>query len=168
MQLALVRVSLALGLPRDVVTVAVVRGIAAGALRELAVAEVSIEDITLALSEACTNVIEHSGADDEYEVRIETDAELCEIWVIDAGHGLDPATLQDVVNDPVPPRGRGLAIMQAVVDTVDVDFALEAGTTVHLTKRLRVRPQSRLGRYGRAGCPATSDDGKEPAVCDPH
>lgn len=63
------KIELALCLPRDVETVALVRDVSIDALARLGITPGCLEDVRLALSEACTNVIEHSGAEDEYEVR---------------------------------------------------------------------------------------------------
>lgn len=133
----LVKLSLALCLPQDAGTVAVARQVAAGALRAFGADHEVVEELRLALSEACTNVVEHSRADDEYEVRIEIDDNSCEIRVIDAGRGFDYAALEEAAPGSLSPRGRGLAIMRAVVDAVDFESAPEEGTMVHLVKRLR-------------------------------
>jgi len=140
----MVKVELALCLPRDAKSVAIVREVATDALKDLAVSAESIDDIRLALSEACTNVILHSGTDDEYEVRLEVSGEVCEIRVIDAGRGLDYAKVRGEDPDPMSPRGRGLAIIRSLADTVEFQSAPEKGTMVHLVKRLQVTPDSPL------------------------
>ena len=55
------RISLMLCLPRDSATLSVVRHIAAAALEELGVERETMEDVTLALTEAAANVVKHSG-----------------------------------------------------------------------------------------------------------
>lgn len=131
------RLSLVLRLPQDAGTVAVARDVAAGALRAFGAGDGVVEELLLVLSEACTNVIEHSGTEDEYEVGISIDDDRCEIRVIDAGRGFDHTALEEAAPDSLSSRGRGLAIMRAVVDAVDFESAPEEGTMVHLVKRLQ-------------------------------
>jgi serine/threonine-protein kinase RsbW len=146
-----VRLEIALCLPNEASTVAVVRDVVVGALRRLSVSTSDVDDIRLALSEACTNVIEHSGADDEYEVRLEVDDERCEIRVVDSGRGLDFAAVERGWPDPMSPRGRGLAIISSVVDGAEFSSEPEAGTMVRLVKRLSPKgsaPDERLDGQG--------------------
>ena len=140
------RLEIALCLPIEASTVAVVRDVVVSALHRLAVSDTDVDDIRLALSEACTNVIEHSGVDDEYEVRLEVDDQRCEIRVVDSGRGLDFAAVEKGLPDPMSPRGRGLAIIRAVVDGAEFTSQPQAGTMVRLVKRLSPRtgaPQQR-------------------------
>lgn len=130
------RLEIALCLPSEASTVSMVRDVAVSALYRLSVSPADIDDIRLALSEACTNVIEHSGVDDEYEVRLELDDHRCEIRVIDSGRGLDFAAVEQGLPDPMSPGGRGLAIIQAVVDAAEFSSEPEAGTMVRLVKHL--------------------------------
>lgn len=108
-----------------------------GALSRLAVADEDIDDIRLALSEACTNVIRHSGSDDEYEVRLDITEDRCEIRVVDSGRGLDFATVERGMPGPGSDSGRGLAIIRSVSDSAEFISEPETGTMVHLVKRLR-------------------------------
>lgn len=140
------KIELALCLPRDVETVALVRDVSIDALSRLGITAQCLEDVRLALSEACTNVIEHSDADDEYEVRLEVEDRRCEIRVIDAGTGFDFDSLGDALPDELSPRGRGVAIMKALVDTVRFTSEPEQGTIVHLVKELELEPDGPLAR----------------------
>jgi len=141
-----VKIELALCLPRDVETVALVRAMSLDALSRLGITEECLEDVRLALSEACTNVIEHSEADDEYEVHLVVDNARCEIRVIDAGRGFDFGSLGDVEPDDLSPRGRGVAIMKSLVDSVHFTSEPEEGTVVHLVKDLDLEPDGPLAR----------------------
>jgi len=133
-------------LPRDSSTLSVIRHIAASALEELGVETETIEDVTLALTEAAANVVKHSGADDKYEVHVEIEDFVCSIRVVDAGRGFDSASLGMGMADPSEERGRGLALMAALVDSVRFESRPEAGTIVHLVKDLIVRPDGQLHR----------------------
>jgi serine/threonine-protein kinase RsbW len=139
--------SLALTLPRDEQTVPVARHIVRNAMDQVGVEETCVYDVELALSEACTNVLLHSGPGDQYVVRLDLGDRLGMIRVIDVGHGSDSARLQ--AEDPLPQdeRGRGLGLMQALVDRVDLTSRSEAGTIVTLEKALTYRDEARpVGR----------------------
>ena len=128
--------SLALTLPRDEQTASVARHIVRNAMDQVGVEETCVYDFELALSEACTNVLLHSGPGDQYVVRLDLEDRIGVIRVIDVGHGFDSAKLQ--ADDPLPEaeRGRGLGLMQALVDRVDFTSRSEAGTIVTLEKVL--------------------------------
>jgi serine/threonine-protein kinase RsbW len=128
--------SLAVTLPRDEQTVPVARHIVRNAMEQVGVEETCVYDVELAMSEACTNVLLHSGPGDQYVVRLDLDDRLGLIRVIDVGRGFDSARLQD--EDPLleDERGRGLGLMQALVDRVDFTSRPEAGTIVTLEKVL--------------------------------
>jgi serine/threonine-protein kinase RsbW len=139
-------VDIMLSLPREAETVAVVRSFAGAALAEFGVTEDCIDDIRLALSEACANVIEHADQSDEYDVHLAIDDDACTIKVIDAFNHFDAAGLEDGMPDGTSARGRGVAIMRAVTDHIGFTSEPQAGTIVRLVKRLRVHEDSPLAR----------------------
>ncbi len=96
--------------------------------------EEELFDIALATSEAAANAIEHAyGARRAtFSVRCERDGPNVCVTVADSGRWRETATFT---------RGRGLAIMRALVDTVDVQRA-KAGTTVTLRRRLKGKASS--------------------------
>jgi serine/threonine-protein kinase RsbW len=128
--------SLALTLPRDEQTVPVARHIVRNAMEQVGVEETCIYDVELAMSEACTNVLLHSGPGDQYVVRLDLDDRVGVIRVIDIGRGFDSTRPQ--VQDPrlEAERGRGLGLMRALVDRVDLTSRPKAGTIVALEKVL--------------------------------
>jgi serine/threonine-protein kinase RsbW len=130
------RLTVAVSLPRDSSTVGVVRDVVASALQSFGVTPDCVHDIRLALSEACTNVIEHAAFDDEYEVRLDVGDRLCSVTVTDTGTGLDAHELEGVLPDDTSPGGRGVAIMRAVMDHVEFTSEPETGSVVHLVKGL--------------------------------
>jgi serine/threonine-protein kinase RsbW len=136
-------------LPQEGTTVALVRGVVTDALRALGVTAECIDDIRLALSEACTNVLEHAAAEDEYEVRLEVDGDRCALSVKNTGNGFDASVLDDVMPDESSPRGRGVAIMRAVMDSVEFSSEPRSGTIVHLVKTLTVEAHAPLARLGQ-------------------
>jgi serine/threonine-protein kinase RsbW len=142
-------IDIALCLPREAETVSIVRDVAVVSLVRLGVTRDCAEDIRLALSEACTNVIDHSEADDEYEVRLQVDGLNCQMRVIDTGRGLDVTALTAAPVASDSPRGRGMTLMHALVDAIHFRSEPEAGTIVHLVKTLEVEPGSPLDRLAR-------------------
>ena len=133
-------------LPQEAETVGVIRSVVKNALRSFGVTEDCIDDILLALSQACTNVIDHAMPADEYEVRLQVDVSGCALSVKNTGHGFDARGLRGVIPDPSSPRGRGVAIMRAVMDQVDLSSEPEADTIVHLVRALTTEPDSLLRR----------------------
>jgi serine/threonine-protein kinase RsbW len=131
-----VQIILALSFPRDEQTVPVARHIAATAMEEIGVDEDSTIAIAVALTEACTNVLKHSGPGDEYEVSLEVDEDSCTIRVVDTGHGFDSSVLGPEPADTSAEQGRGIELMRALVDQVKFISKPEEGTIVHLEKTL--------------------------------
>lgn len=129
-------ISISLQLPRDVLSVPVARHITRYALKEVGVTEEVGMDIELALSEACTNVLNHAGAGDAYEVIISIHGTRCALRIADTGHGFDHVTVRRQQAGQDAERGRGMALMQSVMDQVDWESEPEQGTLVTLTKEL--------------------------------
>ena len=136
--------SLALTLPRDEQTVPVARHIVRNAMEQVGVEETCIDDVELALSEACTNVLLHSGPGDQFVVRLDLEDRLGVLRIIDVGHGFDSARVQATDDLVEAERGRGLGVMQAVVDRVDLTSRPEAGTIVTLEKVLTYSDEALL------------------------
>ena len=133
----MVQIELQLNLPRDARYVAVLRKVAASLLDGLDVPRDSIDDLTIALSEACGNVVLHARGSEEYGVHVTVAARACMIEVRDRGRGLDRATLEAAVAAN-PPRtaecGRGLPLIRALMDDVQL-VRHHRTTTVRLIKR---------------------------------
>ena len=141
-----VNLDVAVCLPQEAETVALVRGVVTNALGAFGVTQECIDDIRLCLSEACTNVIDHADEHDEYEVRLHVDGDRCTISVVNPGGGFDASALSGELPDDSSPRGRGVAIMRALMDHVDFRFEPETGTIVHLVKQLEIHPDGALAR----------------------
>lgn len=139
------RITFSLALPRDGLTVPITRHIVRQSLEEIGIEEECVHAVELALAEACTNVLKHSAADDEYEVSVEVDEFRCVIRVVDTGRGFDAESLVGRP-DPSAEAGRGFELMQALVDTVELTSRPEKGTIVHLEKELVLAEESVLHR----------------------
>ena len=127
---------LSVALPRESVSVPVVRRLAAQALRAFGVLDEDVDDVQLAITEACANVIDHAGATDTYDVKIELSADRCAITVVDQGGGFDVAAVPERPDDDAE-MGRGVALMRALVDNVAFRNEPQAGAVVHMVKTLR-------------------------------
>jgi serine phosphatase RsbU (regulator of sigma subunit)/anti-sigma regulatory factor (Ser/Thr protein kinase) len=90
--------------------------------------------IKVACGEACANAIEHAYRPGDAAFRIEASREDAEVLIIvrDFGGWREPRGTD---------RGRGLPLMEALMDSVHVDPSAE-GTTVQLRRRLTVGTQA--------------------------
>lgn len=134
-------------LPRDRASVPVVRHLLHSSMDKLGVAAECLGDIELAVTEACTNVLQHSTGHEEYEVAVEVNETLCEIRVTDAGEGFDYENVAAEAPGSAE-SGRGIQLMKALVDRVQFLSRPEEGTIVHLEKDLDLRETSILRSLG--------------------
>ena len=110
---------------------------AVGAFMNLA--EEKVEEVKLALIEACINAFEHSQAKDR---RLQIDLEAGEkelvVKVSDRGHGFDIVSVREDLDrrrsDGNKKRGWGLELMRQLMDEVDLQSGSD-GTTITLVKR---------------------------------
>ncbi|MBD1372299.1 anti-sigma B factor RsbW [Hazenella sp. IB182357] len=104
-----------------------------------------IEDMKLAVAEACTNAVDHAycGGDGEIEVACKIFSDRIQVDVMDRGNSFDiseidertgPITHQSSLN-AVRERGLGLYLMKTLMD--DVDIQLDQGVVVTMTKFIR-------------------------------
>jgi serine/threonine-protein kinase RsbW len=106
-------------------------------------ADERIDDLKLAVSEACTNAIEAHDAAGSLErvlVRCRAGFDALEVYIEDRGHGFDPSGLPDhpPVTDPDRlkfERGLGIPLIKALVDEVEFSPTGQ-GTSVRLVMRL--------------------------------
>jgi serine/threonine-protein kinase RsbW len=138
--------ALTICLPRDSDSIPVSRHVVRDALRQVGVTEECIADVTLAQTEACANVVEHSGSADKYEVTLRLLGDWCVISVTDTGRGFDSSG-KVVSARELGERGRGIALMQALVDNMQFVSRPGEGTTVYLKKSLEFREGSLGERY---------------------
>jgi len=136
----------------EAVSVPVMRRVLGDTLRRAGVDEESVYDILLADTEACTNVLLHSGRDvRRYTVMTSLGTVGCQVEVADEGAGTGPAEPEREplalagLDGPqaasatarLPESGRGLAVMRACVDQVTLDSSPDRGTVVTMRKHIR-------------------------------
>src|SRR3954470_4493174 len=131
-------------LPVDTGSVPFIRGLCRQALVHLRIERTVIDEIALALTEACANVVQHAGDQAEYEVEVGIDDRLCRISVVDTGEGFDPATLPDRDERLPLGEGRGLLLMQALAHRLDFRDESDGRHGVTREKRLAPHPPLRL------------------------
>jgi serine/threonine-protein kinase RsbW len=126
---------MSLTLPREAVSVPLARGLLAATLERAGVTADVVEDIKVALTEACTNAYQHVDAGDTYEVVVGLDDEYLTLQVIDHGPGFEPR--------PPPPgldmhaeRGRGLELIRALTDTAAFGSSTDDGGELSMWKRV--------------------------------
>lgn len=127
-----------LRLPRDVVTVPLVRTICRDAMHRLGVTDDCQGDVALALTEACANVVQHAEGVSDYEVGIEFCGGLCHIRVVDKGAGIDVTDSGRTEMALDRDNGRGVVLMRLLVDRIAFESRPEDGTIVHLQKNLEL------------------------------
>ena len=101
-----------------------------------------IDDLKIAVSEACTNAIEaHDAAETDERVLIRCDDNEghLEVRIEDRGRGFDPETLPEhpPVTDPTRlkfERGLGIPLIRSLVDDLDITSSDE-GTRVRIVMR---------------------------------
>ena len=102
-------------------------------------ADERVDDLKIAVSEACTNAIEaHDAVATPERVRLRcwSDDRGLEVSIEDRGPGFDPSDLPDhpPVTDPDRlkfERGLGIPLIRALVDEVEITSSGQ-GTAVHL------------------------------------
>jgi serine/threonine-protein kinase RsbW len=133
--------SLELAVPSRTEYIAVVRLIVSSLVSaRRTVAEERIDDLKLAVSEACTNAIEANaaaGQDQPVVVKVWEAPERLEVCIADSGTGFDPDVLPEhpPVTDPERlnfERGLGIPLIRNLVDSVRFESS-PAGTSVWMT-----------------------------------
>jgi serine/threonine-protein kinase RsbW len=139
-----VEIKMVLFMPRDAASVPVSRQVLDSCLETLGVTLDTRTDIALALGEACANVVQHAGPGVEYEVLATAKEGRCVIEVVstvnrDQAPVPAGASLPSPSSEPVPAtaeHGRGLKIIDAVTDNLQLTGDDRDGTTLRFEKAL--------------------------------
>lgn len=101
-----------------------------------------VDEIRMAVVEACINALEHSRSDDgevhlTFEMVGTTDPEILRITVADRGVGFDPQAIEEpIIEEKINAdrkRGWGLKIIRGLMDDVAIESGID-GTTLVMTK----------------------------------
>jgi anti-sigma regulatory factor (Ser/Thr protein kinase) len=129
-----------LSLPARAENVAVVRHVLSALAEALALPQPVVEDMRLAVTEACTNVIRHAYDDriGTVDVAIRPNGESLVVVVADAGRGMGPSP------DKRGP-GLGLPLIEALTDSFSIDPSPAAGSRLVMSfRRDRRTPAMRM------------------------
>ena len=138
-----------LHLRREAASVPLARRLLLGTMETAGVDPDISFDLSVALSEACANAVEHAGSATGYSVTAQIDGDCCHIEVADSGPGLS----RDRIRCPARPlthrgqqaeHGRGLYLIEALVDHVHFHDRPGHGTVVSFDKVLKWRDDALL------------------------
>jgi len=124
-----------LTLPARPENVAVIRHVLGAFAEALRLPPELVEDMRLAVTEACTNVVRHAYHDGEpgpIDVVIRPDGDRLDLIVSDHGQGLGPSA--DVAGP-----GLGLPLIAALADSVELQELPTRGSRVAMSFRCRPR-----------------------------
>lgn len=126
--------SVRLNLPREVDSVPAVRRLLRCALALLHVDRQSGADLEIALTEACSNVVQHATGADKFEVHLNVADDHCAIDVLDNGAGFDTGPERAESPGAGSERGRGLFLIKALSENVRMHSAPRSGSLIHFEK----------------------------------
>lgn len=107
-------------------------------IRPLHLTADEVDSLKVALSEACSNAVCHGsprGRRNQVHLRFAFDDDQLSIEIIDEGKGFCPSQIALPEYEEWKPSGRGLFLMQALMDNVEFE-PCRSGTRVRLTKYL--------------------------------
>ena len=96
-----------------------------------------IEDLRVAISEACTNAIKHS-LEDRFTIIYTMIEKGLTIEIIDNGKGYNTKEVSEPDLDNLKESGMGLFIIESLMDKVNVESIEGKGTSIKMTKYLGV------------------------------
>lgn len=121
-----------LDLPREAGSVPAVRRLLRSALAVLHVNRAAGDDLEIAVTEACANVVRHASGAETFEVSLDVGEGHCSIDVRDDGPGFDPGTVG--VAEPGSEHGRGLFLIRALSENVRLQSTPRDGSLIHFEK----------------------------------
>ena len=136
------KITFALELPRNPASVPLTRHLVRSALHGTGVTATVVFDVEIAVSEACTNALVHAEPSESYAVDVEIEDHICEIRITDTGAGFVQGIARRPRDHIDGESGRGLLLMQAVMDKVNLDSIPNQGTRITLAKALAFDEES--------------------------
>jgi serine/threonine-protein kinase RsbW len=128
-----------LTLPARPENVAVVRNVLGALAGALGLPPAVTEDLRLAVTEACTNVVRHAYPDDEgtIDVVVLPNGRALDVIVADSGRGIGPSP------DTAGP-GLGLPLIAVLADSLEIESTASAGSRL-IMSFLRKRTTPAMG-----------------------
>jgi serine/threonine-protein kinase RsbW len=129
-----------LTLPARPENIAVVRHVIGALGAAVNLPRPTVEDMRLAVTEACTNVVRHAyeREDGHIEVVIRPDGDAIDVIVADDGRGMGSSP-----DDAGP--GLGLALIAALADKLEIDHPPQRGSRVLMSFLRRRGPALAVG-----------------------
>jgi anti-sigma regulatory factor (Ser/Thr protein kinase) len=127
-----------LSLPAQPENIPVIRHVLGAFAEALELSPELIEDMRLAVTEACSNVVRHAYAGEEpgpIDVVVQPNGDRLDVIVSDRGHGMGPSPN---VDGP----GLGLPLIAALADSLEVEDSPIRGNRVRMS--FAPRPRLRL------------------------
>lgn len=119
---------LAIDLPATAENVMLVRQTLDGAIRGLGASQRTADDMKLAVTEACSNVVKYAYTDSgDIQIELSVDGELVLLVVSDSGNWREPATDADIEQS-----GMGIPLMEAVSTSFELTTG-DNGTKVAMS-----------------------------------
>lgn len=95
-----------------------------------------IEDIKLAVGEACNNAIIHSGSEETYKIEFLNLTNELKIEIRDHGKGFSLDNYKKPNADDLQENGLGLFIIKSLMDQVDIESFEGRGTKIIMSKTI--------------------------------
>lgn len=117
-----------LSVPARPENVAVVRHVMGAFADAFDIPSETMEDVRLAVTEACTNVVRHAydHAEGKIDVHVRPLPDRLEVTVADTGRGIAPSTDRDG-------PGFGLPMIATLADAVEIDRTTQTGSRVAMS-----------------------------------
>jgi serine/threonine-protein kinase RsbW len=133
-----------LQVPSSTENLALIREFVTSVGRQATLSDEDINNLELAVDEACANVIEHAYGHDiskEVIVRATFNEESLHISVVDTGRGFDPGSVaQQELGQLVAERksgGLGIRLIKSLMDEVSYEIVPGQKNELHMTKKIR-------------------------------
>ncbi|HEX8806640.1 MAG TPA: ATP-binding protein [Candidatus Aquilonibacter sp.] len=97
-----------------------------------------IEDVKLAVAEACTNAIQHAHGSPYIEIRCEAVPGSLRLSIRDYGRGTHPEHIRSRDLTDERSGGLGVFLIRSLMDEVEYDVQPDQGTLLVMVKRLAV------------------------------
>ncbi|KXG78455.1 ATP-binding protein [Thermotalea metallivorans] len=130
--------SLSISVPSKPEYVSVVRLTASAVASRMGFNVEELEDIKVAVAEACTNAITHGVCENKtnFDVKFFIDKDKITIHVVDYGNGFRCNKLEEPDLSNPKEGGLGIFIIRSLMDEVEVISNVGEGTTIQMTKYL--------------------------------
>ncbi len=116
-----------------------VRGLMTDILSKTSISKQKSQLITLAVNEACSNIIKH-GYENDYnqkiKITISLKTDICTISIIDNGIKFDINSIDQRDVSEIKPGGLGLHIIQEVMDIVEYSQTVQKFNKLTMVKKL--------------------------------